>query len=370
MIDNIRVIIPVKEQNIDVSSWKVEMDDKSLQTYYYIFTGGIRIAYYPSSENLMIGGKITGRGRYGKVKNLDDLFNSREKLKRFFEDFNHQINKYIKNGNIDVLENKSTRIDFCFNIKTDYVKEYIKFFNLFYLYNKDSRFSNYLNFNEIKNVKSDTSFYLKTAAQMRDNQNQNFTINFYDKEDQLKYLMNKQTKLGRSSVKLKDIEESKDILRLEVQAHYVYLKSICEKFGVDFQERKLIDFIDVRIAEYAVCNKVEQFFTRYDFFSYSYVKRLLKTMKSTKEFREYVLARSKNNKVSSRYFDEKLMKLGICPYMFIPSKWGIDKLENPIKLIKRKISDNNLQELTLKEENKIQLQDSAQSERLSVTTTK
>ena len=69
--------------------------------------------------------------------------------------------------------------------------------------------------------------------------------------------------------------------------------------------------------------------------------------------------RAKNNNVSSRYYDQKLMKLGICPYMFIPSKWGIDKLENPIKLIKRKIFENNLQELTLKDKKKTKLQNSA-----------
>ena len=359
MIDNIRIIIPVKENEIDVSNWNVKIDDKFLQAYYYIFIRGIRIAYYPTSENLIIGGKITGSGSYGKVKNLDDIFNSRVELERFFEDFNCKINKDLKKK-INILTNKSTRIDFCFNIKTDYVKEYIKFFNLFYSYNKDTRFSNYSNFNEIKDIEPDTSFYLKTEGQMRYNQNQNFTINFYNKEDQLNCLKNRQLeRKGHSSVKVKDIEDSKGILRLEVQSHYVYLKSICAKFGIDFQERRLIDFIDIRIAEYAVCNKIEQFFTKYDFYSYSYIKKLLQTMKSTKEFREYVLARSKNNKVSSRYFDEKLMKLGICPYMFIPSKWGIDKLENPIKLIKRKISENNLQELTLKDKKKTKLQNSA-----------
>ncbi len=360
MIDNIRIIIPVKEKDIDVSSWKVVVDNNCLQTYYFIFIRKIRIAYYPSSENLLIGGKITGIDNYGNVRNLDDIFNSRIELEKFFEDFNSKINKYIKGKKIDILTNKSTRIDFCFNIKTDYVKEYIKFFHLFYTYNKDNRFSNYSTFNEIRDIEPDTSFYLKTTGQMKHNQNQNFTINFYDKENQLSYRQNEQLeKLNKSFVKTEEIEESKGILRLEVQSHYVYLKSICKKFDVDFEKRKFVDFIDIKIAEYAVCNKIEQFFTRYDFYSYSYVKKLLNTMKSTKEFREYVLAKSKNNKVSSRHFDQKLMKLGICPYMFIPSKWGIDKLDNPIKLIKRKISDNNLQGLTLREENKTKLQNSA-----------
>ena len=360
MIDNIRIIIPVKEKNIDVSNWNVVVDDNCLQLYYYIFIRRIRIAYYPSSENLLIGGKITGIDNYGNVRNLDDIFCLRIELEKFFEDFNSKINKYIKGKKIDILTNKSTRIDFCFNIKTDYVKEYIKFFNLFYTYNKDNRFLNYSNFNEIKDIEPNSSFYLKTAGQMQYNQNQNFTINFYDKENQLIYRRKKQLeKQNKSFIKSEEIEESKGILRLEVQSHYVYLKSICKKFDIDFKNRKLIDFVDIKIAEYAVCNKIEQFFTKYDFYSYNYVKQLLNTMKVTKDFKEYVLAKSKNNKVSSRYFDQKLMRLGICPYMFIPSKWGIEKLDNPIKLIKRKISDNNLYGLALTAGDKNELQNSA-----------
>ena len=33
---------------------------------------------------------------------------------------------------------------------------------------------------------------------------------------------------------------------------------------------------------------------------------------------------------------KKLTELGICPYGFIPEKWGIDKMDNPIKLILNK----------------------------------
>ena len=36
--------------------------------------------------------------------------------------------------------------------------------------------------------------------------------------------------------------------------------------------------------------------------------------------------------------------------MFIPTKWRIDKLDNPLKLIDKKISDNHLEGLKLKNE--------------------
>ena len=48
-------------------------------------------------------------------------------------------------------------------------------------------------------------------------------------------------------------------------------------------------------------------------------------------------------------YENILKNLNIYPYMFLPSKWEIDKLENPIKLVENKINVNNLNVLYLKE---------------------
>ena len=50
-------------------------------------------------------------------------------------------------------------------------------------------------------------------------------------------------------------------------------------------------------------------------------------------------------------YNKKLIKLGIYPYMFIPQKWNIPKLQNPIKLIDEKIDNNKLHFTKLKGEN-------------------
>ena len=53
-------------------------------------------------------------------------------------------------------------------------------------------------------------------------------------------------------------------------------------------------------------------------------------------------------KVSSyREYAKKLKEFDIFPYMFIPPTWGIDVLENPIKLIDKKIEANNLSDLKI-----------------------
>lgn len=74
-------------------------------------------------------------------------------------------------------------------------------------------------------------------------------------------------------------------------------------------------------------------------------------VKLTPKFRKYLLDISRRYKVNNVGYNKKLIKLGIYPYMFIPQKWNIPKLQNPIKLIDEKIDNNKLHFIKLKGEN-------------------
>lgn len=157
-------------------------------------------------------------------------------------------------------------------------------------------------------------------------------------------------KYNKSCISDDDINKAKNILRLEVQLHHDKLKTVCKKNNIDWNHRYLDEFININIARNTLYNEFNRFFTDKNFCSYKYTKELLLKNNYTGGIMEYIWKIARNNKVSSyREYVNTLKKLDIFPYMFIPPAWGIDVLENPIKLIDKKIKDNSLNNLIISE---------------------
>lgn len=137
---------------------------------------------------------------------------------------------------------------------------------------------------------------------------------------------------------------------MEVQAHHDYLRRICREYGIHFGTLTLRDLLDIDISRNAVAEKFIQFFTECDFYSYDAALKKIREseVKQTPKFMEYLSAISKKGKVDSVFYNNKLKDIGIFPYMFIPKNWGIDKLENPIKMIDRKIDKTRKKDFKMK----------------------
>ena len=351
MVDSVRLVYKLNPKNIDVTSWNKHITKDG--HYFQIFINGVWLAYYPLTKNFIISGKIINLVYDEKSRNLDDIFINISDLTEFFCSINKVVNQYIVNKNFDILKCKVTKIDFCVNIFSFYVDEYITFFNLFFKYNKDGKFSRYKNYVFEENLEYNSSFYMKTNTEFENDTRKNFVMNFYNKEN---HLMNKQKKdieeKGWSSITEKDIEESRNILRLEIQAGYLTLKKICEMHNIPWKKRTLLDLIDINITKEVLKYEIERFFTTYDFYSYKKVVKILKEQgyKSKDKIFDYVYKVSRHMKTSSyKKHREILEDLDICPIIFIPSNFKVDKLKNPIKLIGDKIINNNLQGLSLRE---------------------
>lgn len=351
MVDTIRISTSIYHDELNLEKWKSGIDEETKENYYFIFINAIRIAYYPNTKTVIITGRYISFITKNKTKNFDDLFESREEILNFFSKLEDKINSYFKVDSIDILHNKITRIDYCFNICTPYVDKYIEFFNLYYCKKKDELFKRYINHTIHMELDITSAFYLKTKSQYEKNLNQNYTINFYNKANQMinKMETNKENPF-KSNISMQDIIEAQNILRLEIQLHHVKLKSVCKKNKIPWDKRCLYYLFDINIARNVLHDEIKRFFTDKDFYSYKETKAILKRHGNIdKIVYDYILALAKGNNLPNSKKPIKILeKLGVFPHMFLPAKWDIDKLENPIKLIDEKIEKNNLNWLKIR----------------------
>ena len=348
MIDNIKCTFDVLKINKDKFT-EIKYSNKNTgesECRYETRINNIWVGYYPKSKKLVLSGRYIQLIINSYIKNFDDLFLDKEDLDKFFDEFNNEITKAI-DMIVDIKKFKPTRIDFCINVKTPYVNEYIKLFNYCFK-KKNSKY--HKNFIYEQGKEAYTSCYIKTKQQYENSENENFTVNFYNKQDQLLYKQEKdKEKYGRSGITNTDIDEAKDILRLEMQAHYKYLKDVSKMFKINFSTRKLTDYFNIEISKEAIKKKIKFFFGEEDFYSYKAIKQiLLNNGYKNHDILTYI-KKLNNNEILSAYEKRKyskiLVNLGINAKYFIPKSLGIDYLMNPIKLIDEKIKTNKLADL-------------------------
>lgn len=353
MIDTIRIRATTTEANLELKKWNIVVNKETGVFHYQTFIKSIRLAFYPDSKNLIISGRYISTYTKSKFKNFDDVFKSRDEIFEFFYNLENHINSYFVNPVVDILRDKVTRLDYCMNLEVGTtVKEYIEFYNRYYNTNP-KKLTPYTNHVTKQRLPIYSGCYLKTCKQYEEKKNQNFTLNVYCKSDELENKREKQiSTFGKSSITDDDIIEAESILRVEVQLHYSKLKAVCKKFGINHKTCCLYDLFDWEVAYYVLKNELKRFFTDADFYSYEKAKEVIqlkiKNYKSKKAALEYIKAVAKNNKVDSTTIPKKLIDIGIFPYYFISRDWNIHILENPIKLIDRKIQVNHLQWLSLK----------------------
>lgn len=256
-------------------------------------------------------------------KSLNDLIKEANNL--LFE---------LTGTSLDVRDFKVITAEITFNIETPYVKEYITMFNLVFSKKEPGQYTNYV----LKNDKElHTSFYVKSNANYRDKTNRSFTINFYNKENQLEHIK----QVRNINVTSEDLSLAKKILRLELMQGYTDLKKSSRRFG---------DFLDIEIAKNKIVQKYEKFIgdKDVDFYSYQEAKQIVQSAPITKEFSatkkrnllNQMLQQSQGAKwddyQKARAYRKKLASFGI-HWCFIPKQWGIAHLESPMKLLKSKV---------------------------------
>ena len=138
-------------------------------------------------------------------------------------------------GGLPSFENWNTnRIDYCINIKTPYVKEYIDL-----MQKGDVPHSQRLSYNPSNRNYAHRKGSVYLVSKARDKRKGNTgstTINFYDKEDQIK------KEQADNSV----IEQAKNILRLEVQCNRPKLDYLKKKYALE--DKKITSLLSAQIS--------------------------------------------------------------------------------------------------------------------------
>lgn len=329
---------------MDTSKWKKDSSfnhrTKEIVPIYKADFGKIHIVYKINSGILSLQGRIIDIYTKSNYLNFDDFEEPEKVVNIVYQKINDKLNKLFSDDfTVDISQMKVTQIEYSFNVQTNYVSEYIKFINLAYKENRDSVFKRHTNFTIEKNKPIDSSFYLKTNTDYKKKQKVNFCLNVYNKSDQLKNKAKKDTnRFGKTSVTDIDIENSNNILRIEDKVFYKRIKNICKKHKI---ENKLENLLNLNIAYEQVCGEINRFFTSGDFCSKSYVLNTFKKDCYALDLETPIdkLSASKINRRKAFF-----KTLDICPCFYIPQKWNIERMDNPIKLINKKLSDKYILE--------------------------
>lgn len=140
------------------------------------------------------------------------------------------------------------RIDYSINIKTPYVTEYIRLFHRCN-YKKEA-----LKYIDGVNI-SDGSFYIASKTS---------TINFYDKEDEL---------LKKKNYSEEDWEESKNVLRLEVECERSKVNATKKKFNLS--STYFNEFLNPQISYDTITYVYKKYIGCGDFYSLDKCKKLI-----------------------------------------------------------------------------------------------
>lgn len=264
-----------------------------------------------------------------------------EDLNSIIKKVNDKIHGLTGVRGLNIIDFSIASIEVSFNIfNVENVDRYIELFNLIFKDKNDKRYKNYALEN---NKELYSSFYVKSNLNYKNNTNNSYTINFYNKLNQLEYL-NKKTKNNSKVIKVtnRDKRLAENVLRLEVKLGYESLKKTSKKFK---------EFLDIDFCEKIIIDKYKYFISKddelLDFYSYKKAKDIIINTDDLdklekKNLLNYMEKKFKCNKNFSYQTERKYKKilgqLGI-HYHFIPTRWDIEHLKNPISMLTEKIEN-------------------------------
>ena len=320
MIDYLTLQGQLKLNKKNLSPMRWEKRQSEYSEYYLYKYNGVNIKYYPNKESLWIVGKISQLFSDSQVLNIDDIFGA--DIERFIDSTNKKLRILINIDTIDIRTFKVVRIDYCFNVKTPYVTEYLEFMSAAFQHKNKGRRTDFTYDRGLSG-----SLYIKPTNEYNKNLKKTYCLNFYDKSD---WIQNKEKE--KIYISPEDKELVTNILRLEVQCYSDKIKQICKKHKIT---NHFENFCDLAIAYNIICEVYKTLFGGDENCSYVRYEET-KKIKFTSTIRQQLISSSQHHAITP-YSAKEVIKKNIYPYYFLQVKWEINKLENPMKLIKNKI---------------------------------
>lgn len=326
MIDYVKLKYRISIPNNYFSSqkWKKSKTEDG-QPFYWYTLRGVKLHYYTESELFTINGKILMLLHDTQVQNFDDIYGGERDL--FLNEINEVINRRFPSPILDIRNFTVSKIDYCVNVETPYVEEYIDFLSrAFQMTNKGARVD-YAGEHCLTG-----SVYVKTASDYNADVNKNYTLNFYSKADRLNYLVTNGVHVSDS-----DFALAENVLRLEVQCGHQLIKQQLAKFQISNTFGELFDFRIAYDTIFSVYQRVFKGNFEADYFTYGEAKKLLNGHVAAQNTL-YVASSHKILGSKYAYGRKQAMTLGVYPYCFLDKKGTLSSLENPMKLLYRKLS--------------------------------
>lgn len=195
--------------------WR-EAEFKTGERVYYHHQRGVVISYHPETGRWYIAGKLIALIHDTQVLNVDDLYGS--DVQYFVNDINDYLQTLLTVPMLDVLDFEVLRIDYCFNVRTPWVGEYLDVLACAF---KQTNTGSRVDFTQEKRLSG--SVYVKTKGDYQANTRRNYVLNYYDKFNRLEYVREKGHPIADT-----DWQYAENILRLEVQCGFQFIKQMCE----------------------------------------------------------------------------------------------------------------------------------------------
>lgn len=325
MIDSVRLSAEMflTDELFDWSVWR-RHTYRNGTLNYFVHQEKVWLRYYPDTCHLIIDGKLLTLLYDTDVLNVDECYGSN--LEAFLTDVNDILNQFFTHPVLDIRSFRATRLDYCFNVKTPYVTTYIDMLRrAFRMTNNGSRV------NHVQEKRLNGSVYIKTKHDYDHNGRRNYVLNYYDKSDWLE----KQRRFYRKTHPL-DYDLAKDVLRLEVQCGYQFIKQICEAYNISNRFELFLSYEIALWAEETIYNRVFKDSSSLDFFTYEAAKKQLRSESAQK----VLLASAIGKKIIAPAYDygrRLIRNAGIFPYCFLARNSPANPLPSPLKLLKAKV---------------------------------
>lgn len=297
------------------------------ETYVQHRREGIRINYYPDRKRINISGKLIRLLHDTDVLNVDELYGSN--LELFLNRIDQYLNALFTRPVISIRDFRVRRIDYCFNIKTPHVKRYLDFLNTAF-----DRCNNGRRVNHVREHRPNGSVYVKTLSDYENNTLRNYALNYYDKLSRLRALM----ETGKR-VSADDLKAAEDMLRLEVQCGYQFIKRLCKAQRVKPNFGDMFSYEIACAAEKMAYTYVFRADDTQDFCTYiEAAKRVSPRSAAAKKALRHS---SQNHLITDSEFTygrSVIAKACVYPFCFLPKDSKTPLLDNPLKLISAKLS--------------------------------
>lgn len=317
--------VNIHPKQLKSMKWYSSIINNTEQTYLHTHNG-VRIRYYPERGKISIKGKLLMLLHNTQVQNVDDVYGA--DTERFITELNAYLNQLFTAPLLDIRWFKVSRIDYCFNVKTPHVQAYLDFMGKAL---KQLANNKRVNFTLEKNLSG--SVYVRTQSDYAQNELRNYTLNFYDKTDRLLKQQADGTRISAA-----DFEHAHNVLRLEVQCGYQFIKQLCQKLKITNSFGNLFAFQVAMIAEELIYNRVFSCGIEQDFYAYDVAKKLLPP--NSNAAKKALQSASTNHNIRGESYAHGrrvAADAGVYPFCFIPKNYGINHLDNPLKLIHKKL---------------------------------